>query len=135
VKAFTDGGGSITAGSISFTSNANDNLPDGSDCGDVAACAHALAGAISLGGSVAFTNATGTDSPDVHTYVSKDTQLTATCAINVVGNVKQKARGETGSVSISLGFAGGVTNAKAIAEGATESYVNGVITQAGTVTV
>src|SRR5207245_10054935 len=77
VKAFTDGGGSITAGSISITSNVNDNLADGTDCANVGACAHALAGAISLPGSVAFTKATATDSPDVHTYAPKHTQLTA----------------------------------------------------------
>ena len=143
VSAFTDFGGSITAGNISFTSNANENIasssPDGSnDCSfngfaAFAACAVATGGAVALG-TLTFVNATATDAPTVRTYVGSGTQLTATGAVSVVSNVKQKAIGRTNSASVGA-FGAGLTRAHALALGSVESYVNGTVTQSTSVTI
>src|SRR5262249_23930927 len=127
LKAFTDGGGSITANSISFTSNDNDNLTAGTDCSNFAACAEATAGAAAAAASGTLTNPVATDSPQIHTYVSSGPQLTAPGGLSVVTTAQQKAKADGLSVAISGGFAGTIVQAAAIAAGATETYVNGVV--------
>ena len=137
-KAFTDSGGSINAASISFTANANnDNLTAGTDCAsNFGACAKVTGGAVSLLASVALNSADATDSPTVKAYV-QGTVLTASTAgsVNVISNVKQKAMAEVLSVSIGGAFGAGATSATAITEGTTETFFNGTVAQAGTVTV
>src|SRR5262249_51800641 len=65
VRAFTTGGGSISAGAISFTADVNQHLGSGDDCDAYGACAKATAGAAALGASIADTDAHATDAPTV----------------------------------------------------------------------
>ena len=137
VKTFTESGGSITAHTINFTSNVNDNLGGGDTCADFAACADGTGGAAALGAVFNDTDGNATDSPTVRTGIGSGTQLTASTggSVNVLSNVKQKAKAEVLTVAIAAGFAGGASNARAVASGSTASYVDGTILQAGSVTV
>ncbi|HEX5589271.1 MAG TPA: hypothetical protein VFX65_03140, partial [Candidatus Limnocylindrales bacterium] len=137
MKTFTESGGSVSAHTISFISNVNDHLTDGTGCANFAACTSATGGSAALTATFNDTDSNATDSPTVRTSVASGTQLTASVAgaVTIASNVKQKAKAETLSVAISAGFAGGAANARAVAAGSTASSLSGTIVQAGTVNV
>ena len=135
VKAFTDGGGSINAGSIELTSNANDHLTPGNDCANFGACAHATAGAAGIFGAGALTSPKATDSATVRTYLGSGTH--ADCDRRRQGHQQCSAEGQVGwPVGRAISWyrrddhdRGGVRRRL------DETHVDGTVVQAGSVTV
>ena len=121
VSAFTDLGGSITAGNhLLHVEREREHREQRlrlrlQRVRRLRACAVATGGAVALG-TITFVNATATDAPTVKTYVGSGTQLTATGAVSVVSNVKQKAVGRTNSANVGV-FGAGLTRAHALALG------------------
>ncbi|NIO40353.1 MAG: hypothetical protein GTO41_09230, partial [Burkholderiales bacterium] len=135
VSTFTQSGGSISAQSVSFTSNVNENLTNGTNCADFAACAEATAGDVAAGASGSDVEAYATDLPTIRTYIGTGTQVTATGSVNVIANGKPKAKSDGFGIAISGGFSGGVIKSRAVTAGSTATYIDGTVLQADSVTV
>ncbi len=133
IQSFTEGGGSITADNITFTSRHNVDA-SGDALSVTPASGEATLGSVALGAGIAGVDITVENSPVIETAVGSGTTVNASGAVSLASQSFQLA--ELDGFTASIGLVGvGITLPESIAERTVSTHFDGVLESAQTVSI